>query len=295
MDTKLTILVVGATGQQGGAVARALLERGHHVRALTRSFKSGLARDLSLLGADLVKGDLSDKGSILRAAEGVDGIFGVTTPYEAGVESEVTQGFNLVDAAREAGVRHLVFSSVGSAHRNTGIPHFDSKYKVERHLAESGVPHTILGPVFFMENWLGPWFLPALQEGNAALAMPGNRKLAHISVRDIGRFTALIFERREAFLKRRYDIASDELCGEEVAEKIGAKAGKAISYYEIPLKTMREQNEDFARMFEWFDRVGYQVDIEALKRDYPEVGWTTFDEWIKRQDWSILDAHAKAS
>jgi uncharacterized protein YbjT (DUF2867 family) len=296
MNEKLKILVVGATGKQGGSVARALLERGHEVRALTRSADSPAARGLEGIGAEIVEGDLSDWESLVEFLEDVDGVFGVTTPYESGVEADSQQGFNLVDAAEEAGVRHLVFSSIGKANTGTGIPHFDSKLVVEEYLRESGVPYTIIGPVFFMENWLSPWFLPALQEGNVALAMPGERKLAHISVRDIGNFVALIFERRDEFLGERIDIASDDLSGQEVAESIGKHTGRSLGFFQIPLEGMREQNADFAKMFEWFDEVGYDVDIEELRRKYPEVGWTSFDGWVERQDWSALESkQAKAS
>jgi uncharacterized protein YbjT (DUF2867 family) len=289
MSTKLEIAVVGATGQQGGAVARALLSKGHQVRALTRNTDSPSAGILSNLGAKIVKADLDDRASLVEAFRGADGVFGVTTPYEAGTEVETRQGLTLVDAAKEAGVGHFVFSSVGSADRETGIPHFDSKYEIERHLGTSGLFYTIIGPVFFMENWLGPWFLPSLQQGNVALGMPGDRKLAHIAVEDIGSFAALIFERREEFVGKRIDIAGDDLTGDEIAAAIGARAGRELGFFEIPIEAVREQSEDFAKMYEWFAEVGYTFDLEALKRDYPEVGWTDFGEWVRGQDWSVLD------
>ncbi|MFH2005880.1 MAG: NmrA/HSCARG family protein [bacterium] len=292
MAKKLNILVAGATGQQGGSVARALLDNGHHVRALTRRIGSPAAQALKELGAELHEGDLSKKETLPSAFEGVDAVFGVTTPFEAGMEAETQQGVNLVDAAKEAGIGHFVFSSVGKADKATGIPHFDSKYEVEKHLKASGVPYTIIAPVFFTENWLSPWFLPSIQEGNVALAMPGDRSLAHISVDDIGRFAALIFERRGEFLGKRFDIAGDDVSGVEVARRLSARTGKKLGYFEIPLEGMREQNEDFALMFEWFNKVGYNVDVAKLKRDYPEVHWTSFDDWAARQDWSVLDASA---
>lgn len=296
MTKKINILVAGATGQQGGRVARELLQKGHHVRALTRSTDSPRAKSLAQAGAELFTGDLTDKDSLVGALEGVDAVFGVSTPFEIGVDGETQQGINLVDAAKEAGVSHLVFSSVGCADKGTGIPHFDSKYKVEQHLLNSGVPFTIIGPVFFMENWLSPWFLPSLQEGNVALAMPGERSLAQISIEDIGKFAALIFERPGDFLGKRIDIAGDDLSGQKVAKRLGRHVGKEFGYFQIPIEGMREQNEDFALMFDWFEKVGYNVDIATLKTDFPEVTWTSFDDWITRQDWSVLKApSAKAS
>ncbi len=293
MTNKIKILVTGSTGQQGGVVARALLEKGHHVRALTRSPESSAAQALRQKGAEVVAGDLMDRASLTAAVEGMDAVFGVTTPFEVGVENETKQGIHLVDAAKEAGISHLLFTSVGSAHKNTGIPHFDSKYEVEKYLRASGVPFTIIGPVFFMENWLSPWFLPSLKEGNVALALPGDRSLAQIAIEDIGHFAAHIFEHPRSFLGKRLDIAADDLSGLEVAKSIGAYTGRELGYFEIPLPAVREQNPDFAAMFEWFDEVGYQLDIDGLKRDYPEVGWTRFDTWVERQDWSVLEKTEK--
>ena len=260
MANKLKILVVGASGQQGGSVARELLARGHQVVALTRKVDSAAARSLSELGAEIVEGDLSKRESLVEALEGVDAVFGVITPYEGGVEAEVRQGLNLVDAAEEVGVDHLVFSSVGGADTGTKIPHFDSKYQVEKYLKESGVPYTIIGPVFFMENWLSPWFLPALQEGNLALAMPGYRKLAHISVRDIGRFATLIFERRDEFLGKRIDIASDDLSG--VGEML--MSNPSLEYHSSPGAAIRD-GAGIRSLIQY--HLGFRVALEYCQPD----------------------------
>src|SRR5918998_731550 len=147
------VLVSGATGQQGGAVARSLLERGIGVRALTRDPEKPEARELVELGAEVASGDLEDRSSIERVLDGVHGVFSVQQVWETGFEGEIRQGVLLADAAKEAGVEHYVYSSVGSAHRETGIPHFESKWEVEEHVRASGVPYTVLRPVFFMQNW----------------------------------------------------------------------------------------------------------------------------------------------
>jgi uncharacterized protein YbjT (DUF2867 family) len=122
------ILVSGATGQQGGAVVRNLLEWGFTVRALTRDADKAAARELADLGTEVVSGDLEDRASIERVLDGVYGVFSVQQFMETGVEGEVRQGVLFADAAKAAGVEHLVYSSVGSAHRDTGIPHFESKW-----------------------------------------------------------------------------------------------------------------------------------------------------------------------
>lgn len=138
-DNPRRVLVTGATGNQSGALARILLERGHHVRAFTRDTGSAACRELEALGAEPVAGDFGDRDSIERALAGVDALFAMATPFEAGVEEEARQGIALAEAAEAAGVGHLVYSSVAGADQDTGIPHFDSKREVERRIEESGV------------------------------------------------------------------------------------------------------------------------------------------------------------
>src|SRR6266404_5133500 len=146
MSTKRSVLVSGATGQQGGAVARALLSRGHRVKALTRKPDSEAARQLMSAGADLVTGDLGDAASVLKAASGVGTMFLMGNSYEAGTEEETRQGIIAAETAKAAGVGHLIYSSVADANKKTGIPHFESKYLVEKHVAGLGIPYTISAP-----------------------------------------------------------------------------------------------------------------------------------------------------
>jgi uncharacterized protein YbjT (DUF2867 family) len=150
MSTKRNVLVTGATGQQGGAVARALLSSGHRVRALTRKPDSDAARQLMSAGADLVTGDLGDTASVLKAASGVGTVFLMGNSNEAGTEEETRQGITAAEAAKDAGVGHLIYSSVADANKKTGIPHFESKCLVEKHVAGLGIPYTISAPASFM-------------------------------------------------------------------------------------------------------------------------------------------------
>ena len=288
MANPLFVLVTGATGKQGGALARLLLKKGHRVRAFTRNPNSPAAEELKRLGAELVVDSFEDRTAIERAAQGTDAIFAMSTPFESGTEAETRQGITVANAAKAAGTRHLVFNSVASADRNTGIPHFDSKYKIEQHIASLDMPHTIIGPVFFMENLISSWWFPALQEGNLPMALPNTRKLHQIAVENIAEFTLVVMERREQFLGKRVDIASDELTGKQVVDVLSRVSGRKIEYVELPLEQLQASNEDFAKMFEWFDRVGYTVDIAALRRNYPEVNWCTFEDWAKAQNWNAL-------
>ncbi|TIS56230.1 MAG: NmrA/HSCARG family protein [Mesorhizobium sp.] len=289
MTTKRSVLVTGATGQQGGAVARALLSRGHRVKALTRKLDSDAARALASAGADVVSGDLGDTASVVKAASDVDTMFLMGNSYEAGMEAETRQGIIAADAAKAAGIGHLVYSSVADADKKTGIPHFESKYLVEKHVTGLGIPYTISAPVAFMENIVSPWSIGALRQGTQAFAMPPKRVLQLVALADIGAFVAALVERREQVFGKRFDFAGDELSGEEQAKILSQAIGRPIAYQEIPIEAARLQSEDAALMFEWFDRVGYDADISALHRDFPEVRWHSFADWAREFDWSVLE------
>jgi len=292
MSGKLNVLVTGATGKQGGHLVRELLARGHSIRALTRKPASAGATALAEHGVTIVAGDFEDQGSLARAARGVDTVFAMSTPFESGAKTETREGINIVRAASVVGVSHLVYSSVAGADRATGIPHFDSKFEVEKELRRSGVPFTIVAPVFFMENFLADWMASGIARGSIALALPATRRLQQIAVADIAQFTALVIERRESFLGKRIDIASDELTSATAAATISEASGRRIEYTALPIDAVRQQNEDLARMFEWFDRVGYDADIVGLRTLYPEVDWHSFSDWAREQDWSAITVPA---
>jgi uncharacterized protein YbjT (DUF2867 family) len=288
MASKRTVLVTGSTGKQGGAVARALLSRGHNVRALTRKPDSVEARQLAEKGAELVEGDLADGESLKRAAVGVDTVYAMGTPFLSGLGAEVQQGIAIAVAAKAAGVGHLIYGSVSDADRQTGIPHFDSKYRVERYVTSLGVPYTISAPVYFMENLMAPSALQGLRDGKLALPLPARRALQQIALSDIGGFVAALTERREAVFGKRFNIAGDELSGEEMAAILSRVGGRPIRYEGSPAAGLRALSEDVALMYEWFDRVGYTADIKGLRREFPEVSWHRFEEWAREQDWNAL-------
>ena len=289
MSPSRLVLVTGATGSQGGSVVQALLAQGHQVRGMTRNADSPAAKQLRQQGVEVVAGDFTDPDSLVRAASGVDTIFTMTTPFEEGVNAETAQGIAITNAAKEAGVGHLVYSSVADADKATGVPHFDSKYEVEKHIASSGVPYTIIAPVYFMDNLTAPWTVPDLRQGKLAAALPAGRPLQQIAVQDIGAFAAAIIERRDSVFGRRFDIAGDELTGEESAAILSEATGRNIQYESFPPDALRAQSEDMALMYEWFDATGYSADIAGLRHDFPEVTWHDFVTWVGQQDWSMLD------
>lgn len=284
-----TVLVTGATGTQGGATARLLLSRGHRVKALTRNTGSTSAAKLRPLGVDLVEGSLEDRASLEKAMSGCDAVFGMSTPFEAGTEAEVRQGYTLADAAHRSGT-FLIFSSVAWAYGDTRIPHFDSKWKVEQHIAGLDVPHTVLGPVYFMENILSPWTVPALREGTLGMPVSASLRQPMIAVENIAEMAALAVEHPERLQNRRVDLAGDELTGPEAAAILTDVAGRPIRYQELPKNFL--PGEDLKTMFEWFENNKPTVDMDALRRTYPEVGWMSFREWATRQNWQALLSNA---
>lgn len=269
-ETK-TILVSGATGQQGGAVARSLLKRGHRVRGLTRS--SDKIKDLQGLGIEGVRGDLTVRGTLPPALRGVDGFFIVTTPFgedfSVDVEKEIRQGTGAVDAAKAARVPHVVLSSVASADEDTGIPHFESKAQVEDHLKRSGLRYTIARPVAFMETYAGWQIGSAMRTGTLALPLDEGFRLQMVSVADIGEIVARAFERGEWAAGRTVELAGDEVSMGDLARRFSQKLGRSIRYVEVSdEETEKTMGEDGARMFRWFREKGYHVDIGALEREW---------------------------
>ena len=276
---KIKILVTGATGQQGGTLAKLLLQKNHKVYALVRNIQSSAAQELKKEGANLVKGDLNNFDSIEQAVNGVDSIFLMGTPFEDGIEGEIRRGKMMADIAKEKSVKHLVYSSVANANRNTGIPHFESKYKVEQHIQNLGIPFTIIGPTFFMENLLGS----GLEQGQLALPLSPSSILQQSALQNIAEFSDLVLEHSKTFLNKRIDIASDEVTGEQATKLLSIELGRTIRYVHIPIDRVREGNEDLARMFEWYEKVGTGIDIPSLHQEYPQVNWLSFKDWTKSQ------------
>ncbi|HUI73253.1 MAG TPA: NmrA/HSCARG family protein [Spirochaetia bacterium] len=282
---KLVVVVVGATGKQGGAVAKNLLERGHEVRALTRNPDSVKAKELASAGATIVHASLEDTAALTKALAGATSLFAVTTPL-GGMAAETQQGVSAANAAKAAGV-HLLFNSVGSANGKTGIPHFESKFAVEEHIARIGVRATILAPVYFMENlYFGK---EQLAKGIYAVPVPSTRKLAQVAVADIGAVAVRVLENESRFVGKRFDLASDELTGDEAVAILSEVTGRPFIYYQVPLDAIRQRmGDDGARMYEWFDRVGYTFDRAELHREFPDVAFHSFGSWAKTQDWKAL-------
>jgi uncharacterized protein YbjT (DUF2867 family) len=273
-----TILITGVTGHQGGAVTQALQGKGFQLRGLTRKPDSERATALARSGVDVVKGDLDDEATLRRALAGAWGVFGVQNAQEAGVEREEAQGQRLATLAREAGVEHYVYTSVGSAHKRTGVPHFDSKWHIEETVRGLRFPsHVILRPVFFMENLLAPY---SLRGDTLSSALGPDTKLQMIAVDDIGWFGARAFTDAAVLNGREIDLAGDVRTMPESAAILTQALGRPIAFAQTPIEQVRQYSKDMALMLEWFERVGYSADIAGLEREFGRT-LTKLPDWAR--------------
>jgi uncharacterized protein YbjT (DUF2867 family) len=283
------ILVCGATGKQGGAVARSLLDRGFQVRGLTRNPQKPAAQALADQGAEVVQGDMEERSSMERALEGAYGIFSVQNFWETGYDRQVEQGKTVADAAKAASVEHFVYSSVGSAHRQTGIPHFESNWEVEEHVRQIELPYTILRPTALMQNW--EMMREMILGGTLAQALDPDKPLQQVAVEDVGAFAAIAFENPEGWIGREVDLAGDEQSMPEIAETFARVIGREVSYYQVPWDQYEEQmGEELTVMNRWFNDVGYEADIAALRQEYPEL--TSFERYLRSHGWAGAEVPA---
>jgi uncharacterized protein YbjT (DUF2867 family) len=274
------VLVTGATGNQGGAVAEELLRSGRKVRAFVRQVRSRRARQLAALGAELAEGDYDDPASLVAAATGMQGMFALGTPFEAGVEGEVLDGAALIRAAKKAGVEHFVYSSVAGADRHTGIPHFESKHLIEEQLKKSGLAYTIVAPVHFRENHLGS-VDEMVAIGVFSMPLAADKRLQSLCREDLGAFVAHVFAAGSSLFGRRIELASDESTGPEMARSFARALGRPIRYVPSGVEEVLSSDNGMNRMWAWFNRAGYSADIGYLRREFPDVPWKTFDEWAR--------------
>jgi uncharacterized protein YbjT (DUF2867 family) len=279
------ILVIGASGRQGGAAVRHLRSRGVNVRALIRDPASSGARELAAGGVELVTGDMDDRGSLERAMHGSYGTYSVQD-FTVGATREVQQGCNAADAARAAGIQHLVYSSVGGAERDSGIDHWNSKWQIEQHIRQLDIPATVLRPASFMENYYIPAVEKGLLKGRLVDPVRADKPYQTIATDDIGKFVALAFERPQEFIGRELEIAGSELTNRQAAEVFARVLGRPVKFRRLPMPISRiALGKQFSQMFRWFNDSGYQADIPSLRRTYPELELRTLEDWLRDEGW----------
>ncbi len=271
----LPILVLGATGGQGGAVADALLARGARVRAMVRRPSEPKASRLADRGVEVLTGSLDDRTALGAAMRGLDAAFALTTPFETGVDAEIAQGRAILAAAADAQIPHLVFSSVAGANQHSSVPHFDSKAIIEDELAASGLPYTIVAPAYFFDNALGG--RDRIQAGILDLPLPPDRPLQQLSRPDLGAFVAKVLCSPGPYVGQRVELASDAVTPEQMAAALSSAVGRRVRLEQTPLESIR--SPDMYAMWRFLNGPGYRVDIQALHRANPDIAWTSFADW----------------
>ncbi|MER5680019.1 NmrA/HSCARG family protein [[Kitasatospora] papulosa] len=269
------VLVLAATGGQGRAVTDALLGRGARIRVMVRDPERGAARELAGRGVEVVAGSLSDEDSLVAAMRGVASVFAFTTPFEAGLEAEVGQGRAILSSATRARIGHLVFSSVAGADQDSGVPHFESKARIEADLASGDVPYTVLGPTYFFDNALGGQ--ERILHGSLDLPLPPDRPLQQLARTDLGAFAAEVMLNPAPYVGQRIELASDAPTPEHMAASLSKALGREVQHVRTPLAAVG--NPDMHAMWTFLNGPGYRVDIPALHDAHPEIPWTSFEDW----------------
>ncbi len=289
--TAPTILVTGATGAQGGALIPHLLDKGFPVRALTRNPGKPAAQALAGRGVDVVVGDLDDAPSLAQACSDCYGVFAVQNFWEKGVgyEREVAQGKRLADAAHQAGVQHFVQTSVAGCEEAGDVLHFRSKWEIEKHIRDLGLPSTFLREVFFMENFFEPVMgnsgkkavNPALVLATLAGCLKPDTRFHMVTVDDIARASAEIFAQPDTFLGEIVDLASDALTVSEMQTVYRRVSGKRPLPFKIPLWALRLTNAEAARQYVWNNTVGWQFPLDPVREQFPFL--TSFEQFLQQR------------
>ena len=285
-ESETRVLVVGATGNQGGAVVDHLLAStaAFDVRGLTRDATSDAAQALEDRGVTMVEGDLDDPETLRDPVGDADAVFAVTNFWTEGYDAQVQQGKNVADVAAEEGVDQFVFSGVGSHDEDTGVPHFDSAGEIDEYVRDLDLPWTILKPVFFMEN-LEAFAEDVAEDGRLALPLAEGVGLQMVTNDDLGHAAAVAIANPEEFVGESIDLAGDERSLVETAEILTEVTGRDVEAVHVPIEDAYETfGEEFTVMCEWFNEVGYSADVPALG-DRFGFEFTTLGEYLRGAGW----------
>ena len=279
MDDTRLVVVTGATGRQGGSVARHLLADGWRVRALTRDPSSARARLLASAGAEVVRADMADVESLRPAFAGAHGVFSVQNPMTSGLDGEVHQGLVVGDAAAEAGVRHFVHGSAGPGVAGTGVRQWDDKLVVGAHLRSSGLPLTVLRPMAFMELMTDKDFYPAVSTWHLMPKLIGDdRPLLWFSAADVGAVAAKVFAAPERFTGVDLPLCADVRSIGECRALFREAFGRPQSFPMPQWLFRRFAGDDLLRMWRWLHTHPVAFDLAVTRAVVPSA--KTVREWL---------------
>jgi uncharacterized protein YbjT (DUF2867 family) len=278
--TPETVLVGGATGRQGNAVVDELLSRGYRVRALTRSPDGKKAMALAGRGAEVVRGDYGDRASLDAAMTGVRKVFF----YSGFSRNELEEGLNVLAAAKEAGIEHLIYSSGAAAEPGKGIP--GAKMDIELAVVESGLSYTVFRPVAFLENYAA--MKKRIASAGITDSRAPDRMLHFIAVRDIGLFVGEAFAHPDRWQGVAINIAGDRLTVQEHVDVFSEVMGQPVQYNRMPLDAfLSSLPKPLRPLFRWYDEVGYEADVDGLRQQLPQL--TTLGQYLEANGWKQTD------
>ena len=297
METKKIILVTGATGAQGGSVAKALLKKGKFdVRILTRDDTSPKAISLQYAGADLVIGDFEDIPRLRKAMEGVYGVFGVTD-YEEHCEKEILHGKNLIDAVKYSGVQHFVYSASPNYHKISrgehSVPQCDIKAALQEYTRSLNISASFVHVTYYYENFISLFPLQRDKHNNLHFGFPqGNTKLAMVSVSDVGGVVAKIFDHPVEYKGRTVGVVGEDRSCAEYAHIMSKVLERNVYYHHIPRDIFI--GFDFPQAEKWADVfevqrlyiTNHQIDLIESHGLYPAM--QTFEKWLENNKEKVL-------
>jgi len=284
MANRNKIFVTGGTGNQGGAIVRNLYASDkYEIVVLSRNPKSKKALRLKELGVKVVQGDLNNPNSYNNYLSNVYGVFSVQD-FSQGVEKEIAQGIQLADLTKENKIKHLIYSSVCGADLKSGIPHFESKNKIERHIKGIGIPHSIIRPTSFYENLLNPEVKKRIMKGKLVMPIHEEFEQEFISCNDIGIVGVQMFNNPSSYLGKTITIASDKMTMGDLAKLLSRVLGKEIKYQKLSgIITRLVMGKNLHKMFKWINktRPEFVKNIDEIRREF--IGFTNMETWLMNE------------
>lgn len=276
------ILVIGATGNQGGAVVQALQQRTRFkIRAFVRpaDAHSPKVESLRQQEIEIAQGDLDDRQSLSQAMQGVYGVFSVLNFRNGGVEKEEERGKRIADLAKQAGVQHFIYSSVGGADRKSGVPHFESKWHVEEHIRTIGLPYSIVRPTSFMTNLMEASTMMRFMALSMFRGAVSHKPTQMVAVEDIGKWVAHMFANPNDYMGKAVEIAGDEINFSQMIQAYRNVYGKTPRSIRLSPKLF--SRGDAGKMITWIAEHGYQANVPALRKAIPDM--LTFEQFIAKK------------
>jgi uncharacterized protein YbjT (DUF2867 family) len=277
------VAVVGATGRQGSAVVRHLLQDGWQVRALTRNPSSDAAQALLSLGVEVQQADTEDPSTLRTPFQGAYGLFNVQNPQTIGFDAEVRQGRNVAEAAAEAGIRHVVYGAAGVSDQPTGVGSWDSKLVIAERFRELGLPLTVLRPMAFMELMTDKGYYPQFSTWHLMPKLMGpTRQVGWLCVDDVGAIAARMFADPERWSGEVLGLASDVRSIDECRAMWQERTGRKPRGLPMPEKLFeRFVGKDLTTMWQWLRTGQFDMSTQLTREVLPEA--RTIKEWLAQQ------------